>query len=271
MKFNAKTLSRFLLILLGTATLVSILGLHAESHLEQVLQSPSLDHWMGTDALGRDLFTRVLQANFYSWVVGLGAAAMAFAIGTLWGFVAGSGPGAVDLLLMRFVEVLDSIPSVVLVTLFVLLIRAWSGDQLTLRLFALIIGIGLTHWMPFARTTRVLVLQERQSAYVEGARALGVGPWRLFWVHLRPHLAPALRQSLWGHLPAFFLFESLLSFLGFGLQPPQTSLGILLQDGWKSFSVAPHLLLAPGILLVLTLLCLQASFVTRPHPREQFF
>jgi oligopeptide transport system permease protein len=261
--------ARVFLFLLALLSVIAFFFLSADPQMDSVLESPGSRHWMGTDSLGRDLLVRVLKGNFYSWVVGLAAAFVAFALGSFAGFWAGWKKKAFDSFLMRLIELLDSIPSVVLVTLFVLLFREWAEASPRLRILALALGIGLTHWMSFARLTRVLVLQESQSAFMEGAVAVGAGPFRLFWHHLRPHLTPVLLQSFWAHLPSFFLFESLLSFLGFGLQAPETSLGLLLQEGWRTFSAAPHLLLAPGSVLFLTLFCFQVG-ISHELPRQEY-
>lgn len=251
--------ARWILALLMLASLVAFWLPPAEPQLDRVLESPGWRHWMGTDSLGRDLFLRVLRGNFTSWAVGAAAAALALVTGSLVGFIAGWRGGFLDLALMRVTEVLDSIPAVVQVTLLVLLFRSLLEGHDSSALAGLAVGIGLTHWVEFARLTRVLVLQESKASFVEGALAIGASPMRILWVHLRPNLTPALMQSLWAQLPAFLIFESLVSFLGFGVQPPGTSLGILLQEGWKTFSIAPHLLLAPGLALFVTLLCFQAG------------
>jgi ABC-type dipeptide/oligopeptide/nickel transport system permease subunit len=235
----------------------------AETHLDFVLAAPSWRHPFGTDSLGRDLLVRVLQGHFLTWSVGLVAAIVALVIGSGLGCFAGYKKGWVDLLLMRLMEIISSVPQLVFVTLLVLFFRPWAETSSLARVFFLALAIALVHWMTFARLTRTLVLQISAEPFVEGARAVGAGPVRIFWVHLRPHISPLLKQGFLAALPSFLLFEGFLSFLGFGLQPPDVSLGTLLQEGWKSFSVAPHLLLAPGLVLFVTLFYFQIAFSAR--------
>ena len=228
-----------------------------EPQLDRVMQDPQWSHWFGTDSLGRDLLFRVLRGTSFSLIVGLISFAISLSIGSVLGFLAGWKKGVFDFVLMRAVEILSSIPQMVLVTLFVLMLRPWVEQHSGLRVLTLALGIGLTHWPFFFRFVRALVLQESEASYIESAQVMGANLPRIFWRHLLPNLGPALRSSFWSQLPSFLLFESLLSFLGFGLQPPETSLGTLLLEGWKTFSTAPHLLLSPGLALFLILLSFQ--------------
>ena len=263
MKSKALKLYTAFTIVLGVLSFLLWLLVVTETHLDSVLSAPSLRHPFGTDSLGRDLFVRVLQGHFLTWSVGFLAALVALVIGAALGCFAGYKKGWLDLILMRFMEIISSVPQLVFVTLMVLFFRPWAESSSLARVFFLALAIALVHWMTFARLTRTLVLQISSEPFIEGARAIGAGPFRIFWVHLRPHVSPLLRQGFLAALPSFLLFEGFLSFLGFGLQPPDVSLGTLLQEGWKSFSVAPHLLLAPGLVLFVTLFYFQLAFSAR--------
>lgn len=245
------------------------LGVTAEADLGAVLAPPSWSHWFGTDLLGRDVFIRVLQGNFLSWMIGLIAASVAVMIGVILGFWAGFRQGWLDFIVMRVLEVFSSVPQLVFVTLLAVVFRPWAEASSASRLLFLALSIALVHWVNFARLTRTTVLQLSREPFVEGARAIGAGFWRILWVHLRPHLAPVLRRAYLASLPSFLLFESFLSFLGFGLQPPDVSLGTLLDEGWKNFSISPHLLLAPGLVLFAQLLYFQLVFSKSPTSRRE--
>lgn len=249
-----------MILLLGLASFALWAGMTPMTRLDLVLAAPSWAHPFGTDSLGRDLLVRVLQGLFLSWAVGLTAAVVSLAIGTVLGFWAGYVKGAVDSTLMRLMEIMSSVPQLVFVTLLVLFFRPWAEVNSLSRVLFLALAIALVHWMTFARLTRTLVLQVSNEPFIEGALAIGAPPLRIFWTHVRPHVWPLLRQGFFANLPSFLLFEGFLSFLGFGLQPPDVSLGTLLQEGWKSFSVAPHLLLAPGLVLFATLFYFQLAF-----------
>ena len=261
--------AQFFLFLLIVLSCLAYLRPTAEPQLDEVMQSPMWRHWFGTDHLGRDLFWRVMQGNFFSWVVGLFAFFVSLIIGSFLGFWAGWRKNYFDFIFMRLLEIFESVPQLVLVTIFVLMLRPWAERNGTLRILSLSLGIGFTHWSHLARLMRTLVLQESESSYIEGARVLGASSMRIFVWHLWPNLWPTLRSSFWVQLPSFLLFESLLSFLGFGLQPPQTSLGSLIFEGWKTFSTAPHLLLAPGFVLFLTLLSIQTFSEEKGFPRGE--
>lgn len=216
-----------------------------EQDLSNVTSAPDLSHWFGTDSMGRDLGQRLLQGFALSVLVGILATVVAFFLGV--------GVSALllfrfspqkDFVFMRTVEILSSLPSLILVTVLTFFIRqqfSWVPS-----LWVISISIGLAHWMSFARLTRGVGLQMRAEPFIEGARAIGVTGWRLFWVHEWPHYRPVLMIALATSLPSFILFESFLSFLGVGLESEMVSLGTIMNEGWKKFSLAPHLLLSVG-------------------------
>lgn len=221
----------------------------------RVLESPGTGAIFGTDSLGRDLFARLALGTKVSLSVGLGGSLLAVLIGGLLGLFAGFQGGWVDRLLMRATDVLLSVPSFALVAVLCVGLQGpWFGPPgLTRDLASLGVAIGLTHWMNVARVTRGLVLQVKVQPFIEAARALGASENRLLWKHVGPSIAPQLAVLLSLQIPANILYESFMSFIGVGVQAPATSWGLLVQEGWRSLSVYPHLMLFPCLILFLTI------------------
>jgi peptide/nickel transport system permease protein len=211
-------------------------------------QPPSPAHWFGTDMLGRDEFTRTLYGARVSLLVGAAAMVLSFAIGVLYGAVAGFAGGAVDNLMMRFVDAMLSFP-----TFFLLLIVSALTHRFSLSMIILI--IGLTSWPGLARLVRAEVLSLRDRDFVEAARALGASPARLVLRHLIPNaLAPVVVAAAFA-IGDNILAESSLSFFGLGVQPPDPSWGNMLQDALTpQAEAAPWMVLVPGLAIVFTVL-----------------
>lgn len=223
------------------------------SSLEQnsgaMLQTPSAEHWMGTDALGRDLFSRILSGAQISLTLGIFSSLVALFFGIVIGCLAGLSRKWVDTFLMRGVDLFYVLPSPLLAILLTLLLgRGFLG---------LFIALTLTAWMTQARLVRAQVLQARKLTYVEAARALGVGPYRLVTKHILPNIAGPLIASLTLQIPTNMMHESFLSFIGVGLQPPLSSWGTLANEGFRAMRSYPHLILYPSLALFLTLLAFQ--------------
>jgi peptide/nickel transport system permease protein len=211
-------------------------------------QPPSGAHWLGTDLLGRDEFTRALYGARVSLLVGAAAMVISFAIGVLYGAVAGFAGGAIDSLMMRFVDAMLSFP-----TFFLLLIVSALTNKFSLTIIILI--IGLTSWPGLARLVRAEVLSLRERDFVEAARALGASPARLVLRHLIPNaLAPVVVAAAFA-IGDNILAESSLSFFGLGVQPPSPSWGNMLQDALTpQAEAAPWMVLVPGLAIVATVL-----------------
>lgn len=230
---------------------------------------PSLAHWMGTDANGRDVFLRVCVGARVSLVVGLAAAGVSLVIGVVWGAVAGFLGGRVDGFLMRTVDLLYALPSILFVIVLMSVMRepveAWlvgwfgpSGRDAAGQVF-LILGLGAVSWLTMARMVRAEVMALKNRSFVEAAVVLGAGPVRILFHHLLPHASGVILVYLMLTIPAVVLGESFLSFLGLGIQPPGASLGSLIAEG--SGQINPlrtqlWLLLGPGSVLVTLLLSL---------------
>lgn len=208
--------------------------------------APSSQHWLGTDELGRDALSRVLLGARVSLGIGTGAALVASLIGLVVGSIAGYLGGIVDNALMRLVDVVLSFPA-----LFLILIVAVSTG---VTVVSIILLIGCFSWMYLARLVRAEFLQIRELEYVQSARAVGVGSWRIIWRHILPNaIGPVIVAATFIMAGAMYT-EAVLDFLGFGLSPDIPSWGNLLTSAQDSFYDAPMLAIAPGVLLTITIL-----------------
>jgi len=219
----------------------------AAVEIGRLLEAPSWEHWMGTDLLGRDVFSRLLYGSRISLSVGFVVVGIAAAIGILIGSVAAFWGGRVDRLLMSFVDVMLCFP-----TFFLILAVIAVIDQP--GIFPIMVIIGLTSWMGIARLIRAEILSLKEREFVLAARSLGASPWRILLRHLIPNaLGPVWVAATFGVASAI-LVESSLSFLGIGVQPPTPSWGNMLIDGKASLGVAWWLTLYPGLAILLTVL-----------------
>jgi len=214
--------------------------------LPQALQPPSSAHWLGTDSLGRDLYSRLLVGARISLLVGIGAVGVAILIGTALGLIAGWYGRWVDGLAMRFVDIMLCFP-----TFFLLLaIVAMVGQSVP----NIILIIGLTSWMGVARLVRADVLTLKEREFIQAARVMGLGGWRIMWRHLLPNaLSPVVVSATLG-IGSAILVESGLSFLGLGVQPPIASWGNLLIDAKGTLGVAWWQTVFPGAAILVTVL-----------------
>lgn len=211
-----------------------------------LLQPPSLLHPMGTDALGRDVFSRILYGGRVSLWVGFVAIGIATSIGLLLGLIAGYFGRVVDEVIMRGVDIMLCFPSFFLI----LAVIAFLEPSLT----NIMVVIGLTGWMGVARLVRAETLSLRERDYVLAARAAGAGPGRIIFRHILPNaLTPVLVSATLG-IAGAILTESSLSFLGLGVQPPDASWGNMLLDGKEVLGIAWWLSVFPGLAILLTVL-----------------
>ncbi|WP_242529285.1 ABC transporter permease [Methylacidimicrobium sp. B4] len=238
---------------------------------EESLACPSLNHWMGTDIHGRDLLTRLLCGARISFLVGFFGAFVSLVIGSTYGALAGYAGGKVDRLLMQLVDLLYSLPTLILVIVLIALLeaplrKALIGWQLTIllpysRIFLLFLGLGLVEWLTMARVVRSRVLVLKAAIFVQAAQVIGRSPFGILRHHILPHLLGIVAVYLTLTVPAVILAESFLSFLGLGVEPPSASLGTLLADGAQAINpmkMAWWLLVFPGGMLAWTLWSLNA-------------
>lgn len=217
---------------------------------EDQFLAPGGTHWFGTDVHGRDLFARVLYGARISLLVGMLGAGVSLVIGAGWGSVAGYLGGRWDSLMMRTVDVLYTLPSIIFVIVIMTvadgwirqfrlegILRRWLGTMATgevhgyLRLLVLMLGLGSVSWLTMARIVRGQVLSLRTRGYVEASRALGASQARILLRHILPNTSGVIIVYLALTVPTIVLSESFLSFLGLGIQPPQASLGTLIAEG----------------------------------------
>jgi len=244
----------FALGFLIATTLACVLGPsftvfdESQQNLDAIAQPPSVTHWMGTDLLGRDLFTRILLGGRISLFIGLVATLVAMTIGVAYGLIAGMAGGRLDNAMMRFVDVLYGFPFMA----FVILLTVIFERSLVL----LFVAIGAVEWLTTARVVRGQVLSLMNQEFVLAARVSGAGSLRILWRHLVPNVMGQVVIYASLTVPGIMLLEAVLSFLGLGVQPPQSSWGTLIQEGANNMETSPWMLLFPGSLFIATLLAL---------------
>jgi oligopeptide transport system permease protein len=209
---------------------------------------PSFYHWLGTDTFGRDLLTRLMYGGRVSLAVGFIATAVALVIGVLWGAIAGYMGGRVDAAMMRIVDILYALPFMI----FIILLMVVFGRSILL----LFLAIGCVEWLTMARIVRGQVLTLRQQEFVEAAVAVGLSHWQIIYRHNIPNILGPIIVYITLTIPSVMLMEAFLSFLGLGIQPPESSWGLLISYGVETMEEYPWLLLAPGIALSTTLFAL---------------
>lgn len=204
-------------------------------------------HWWGTDESGRDLLVRCLMGGRISLMVGILATLSSVALGTVWGATAGFLGGFADQWMMRVVDVLYAVPYLLIA---ILLVTVLGRD-----FYLVVLAITAFSWMDMARLVRGQALSLKRMDYVEAARAIGVSQARIIATHIVPNLLGMVVIYTTVTVPAVILTESVLSFLGLGIQEPMTSWGVLIQEGAQTMEVAPWLLLFPAAMLSATLYC----------------
>lgn len=221
---------------------------YSKQDLPSRKQWPSAAHWFGTDDLGRDLFTRVWQGGRVSITIGVIGSLVVAVIGCIYGGIAAYFGGWVDMLMMRIVEVLSSVPNLLVVIMLSIVLDSSSIPTL---LFAMTI----TGWCPIARLVRSQMLQISRSEYVMAARVMGVSPLNIVVRHMIPNTISIIIVNITFRIPGFIFSEAFLSYVGLGVQPPNTSWGALASAGQNSILFYPYMMLFPSLFIALTMLC----------------
>jgi oligopeptide transport system permease protein len=220
-----------------------------EIYWERILAPPDFEHahWFGTDGNGRDLFVRTLYGARVSLMVGILATAVSLVIGVTWGAIAGYFGGHLDNLMMRFVDIMYSLPFM----FFVILLMVVFGRNI----FLIFIAIGAVEWLTMARIVRGQTLSVKGKEFIEAARAAGVPNRKIIRRHIIPNLLGPVVVYVTLTVPQVILIESFLSFLGLGVQEPLTSWGVLIEEGAANMESSPWMLIYPATFLAVTLFC----------------
>ena len=253
-RFGASGAGRIALALLGAVTLLALLAPAASPWAYDSLdwrhlaQPPGLTaaHWFGTDRLGRDLFVRTLHGVRLSLLISVLSSALSVGIGLAWGTLAGFAGGRTDEWMMRFVDVLYSLPYLFIVIILSTLLGRGS-------IAVLLLAIAAVGWLTTARIVHGQTLQLKRREFIEAARATGLTTAAILVRHIVPNLAGTVVVYATLTVPQMILFESFLSFLGLGVQEPHASLGNLINAGAQEMESAPWMLLVPASCLVLLL------------------
>ena len=239
-----------LLIFILLAIFAPWIAPHSYSYqnLELGASPPSSDFLLGTDTLGRDLFSRILYGARVSLMVGFVATGVALIIGVSWGIIAGYFGGKIDSVMMRIVDVLYGLPFII----FIILLMVIFGRNIWLLFGA----IGAVEWLTMARIVRGQVLTIKNQEYVLAAQAMGVSNIQMFRKHIFPNILGPIAVYATLTIPQVMLLEAFLSFLGLGIQPPMSSWGTLIRYGVESMEEYSWLLIYPGLTFTITLFAL---------------
>ena len=221
---------------------------YSEQNLALRVTPPNSRHWLGTDALGRDVLARLLYGGRISLTVGMAATAVSLTIGVLYGAISGYFGGRLDAFMMRVVDILYALPF----TVFVILLMVIFGRNIIL----LFVAIGAVEWLTMARIVRGQIQSLKRQEFIEAAVALGLRKRRIILRHLLPNVLGPVIVYATLTVPGVMLLEAFLSFLGLGVQPPMSSWGSMIKEGSDWMEDAPWMLISTGTVFSLTLFSL---------------
>lgn len=236
----------FLLLIILLALFAPVLPLEPnKTDVAHMLNAPSANHWFGTDEVGRDYFARVIYGARVSLLIGVLAMLMSVSIGVIVGVIAGYLSGIIDAILMRIVDVMQSIPWLILVTVVSIFFKK--------GLSSIVIVIGFFSWMEIARLVRAEILSIKEREYILYAQFTGVSTIKIIYRHLLPAVFPTIIIAATTSIANAIMTESALSFLGIGIQEPMSSWGKLLQNSQSNLQNAVYMAIIPGLLIVMTI------------------
>lgn len=210
------------------------------------LKDCDTDFWFGTDTLGRDLWTRLWTGTRTSLMIALIAAVGNMFIGIIYGLVSGYVGGKVDIVMQRIIEILNGIPSLVVMTLMVMVMRPGVG--------AIVVALLTTGWIGTARMVRGQTMKIREEEFVQASQTLGASTFRILFKDALPNIMSQIITMAMFSIPGAIFAESFLAFVGLGIPQPQPSLGILISEGYKSLTIHPHMLVIPVLVLSVLML-----------------
>lgn len=219
---------------------------YQQEDLLHTLEAPSLEHWLGTDNLGRDVLTRLVRGTRTSLIIGFVAETINVVVGTIYGGIAGYLGGKVDMIMMRIVDVIVSIPQMIIM---ILLLTVLDGSVGTL-----LIALCITGWTGPARLVRGQILSLRENEYVMASQVLGASKWDVLRDHLIPNTVGPILVNYTMSIPSAIGAEAYLSYLGLGISIPEASWGNLLSLGSSQFPGSLWLFFAPAVVFALTML-----------------
>ena len=219
---------------------------YQEQDTLNILAFPGIDHFLGTDRLGRDLLSRMIYGARVSLFVGVFSTLIALVIGTIYGTISAYVGGKTDNLMMRVVDVVFALPDL----LMIILITVLMGRGVT----GVFIALTMVSWVTIARLVRGEVLRIKEYPFILAAKALGASHFRIMLREIFPNILGILVVTLSFRIPVAILAESTLSFIGLGIAPPASSWGTLASDGWTAIKFYPHLILFPSLAIFFTIL-----------------
>lgn len=208
---------------------------------------PSAGHLFGTDDLGRDILTRCAVGTRLSLYIALIAVILDSCIGITYGLVSGYFGGKVDLIMQRFVEIINGIPTMVIVTLLLMVMKP--------GMLSITIALAMTGWINMSRVVRAQVLKQKSLEYVLASRTLGTPSRKIIFAEILPNIVGQIVITFMFTIPNAIFFEAFLAFIGLGVQAPMASLGSMINDGYKMAMIYPHMVAAPTVTLGLLMLC----------------
>lgn len=236
-----------LIIIFFTIFGPAISGYSYDKMSSDLNQAPSLKHWFGTDSLGRDLFARTWIGGRVSIIIGVVGAVITTVIGCIYGSISAFAGGRTDSIMMRIVEIVSSIPYLIVVILLSLILSD-SG------IASILLALCLVGWCSTARLVRGQILQLSSAEYVTAARTLGVSNWKIITRHMIPNTMSVIIVNITFRIPGYIFSESFLSYVGLGIKSPDTSWGMLASSAQANMFFYPYQLFFPALMIALTML-----------------